>query len=246
MGGRIYDPLAGRFITPDPVMQAPYWSQGQNRYSYVFNDPINSTDPSGFATEQNTASNALAVGTDPAVLGWGATAVGAAVAHAGALSVGLGALAGAGNMVATAAMNPFGGSTGGSYQVPSGSAAATSNGGGANAPIATAENRPPGPNPSMAAGPKNAGPDPMLCQSGMFDCDWEGGTMKWKSGKALIPAPDGTTLLQMSEGLAALWRWLRPPPAPFGGLSRAAEFGIRPYGQLTRAIKGHRGCRRIT
>jgi len=31
-------------------MQAPYWSQGPNRYSYVFNDPINGTDPSGFAT----------------------------------------------------------------------------------------------------------------------------------------------------------------------------------------------------
>jgi RHS repeat-associated protein len=145
MGGRIYDPLAGRFMTPDPVMQAPYWSQGQNRYSYVFNDPINSTDPSGFATQQNTASNALAVGTDPAVLSWGAVAIGAAVAQAGALSVGLSSLAGAGNVLATAAMNPFGGSKGGSYQVPSGSAAATSNGGGANAPIAVAQNRPPGP-----------------------------------------------------------------------------------------------------
>jgi RHS repeat-associated protein len=48
MNGRVYDPLAGRFTTPDPVMQAPYWSQGLNRYSYVFNDPINNTDPSGF------------------------------------------------------------------------------------------------------------------------------------------------------------------------------------------------------
>jgi RHS repeat-associated protein len=28
MKGRIYDPLAGRFTSADPVMQAPFWSQG--------------------------------------------------------------------------------------------------------------------------------------------------------------------------------------------------------------------------
>ncbi len=48
MAGRIYDPLAARFTTADPVMQAPFWSQGLNRYSYVFNDPLNNTDPSGY------------------------------------------------------------------------------------------------------------------------------------------------------------------------------------------------------
>jgi RHS repeat-associated protein len=47
MQGRIYDPYAGRFAQPDPLMQNPYWSQGLNRYAYVFNDPINHTDPSG-------------------------------------------------------------------------------------------------------------------------------------------------------------------------------------------------------
>lgn len=51
MRGRVYDPLAGRFATPDPMMQAPFWSQGLNRYAYVFNDPINHIDPSGFVAE---------------------------------------------------------------------------------------------------------------------------------------------------------------------------------------------------
>ncbi len=52
MKGRIYDPLAARFTTPDPIMQAPFWSQGLNRYSYVFNDPVNRTDPSGFDADE--------------------------------------------------------------------------------------------------------------------------------------------------------------------------------------------------
>ena len=48
MKGRVYDPLAAQFLSADPVMQAPHWSQGMNRYAYVFNDPVNATDPSGF------------------------------------------------------------------------------------------------------------------------------------------------------------------------------------------------------
>jgi RHS repeat-associated protein len=55
MHGRVYDPLAGRFMSPDPVLQAPFWSQGLNRYSYVFNDPINGTDPSGYMSQETAA-----------------------------------------------------------------------------------------------------------------------------------------------------------------------------------------------
>jgi RHS repeat-associated protein len=82
MRGRIYDPLAGRFMSPDPIMQAPFWSQGLNRYSYVYNDPINATDPSGFMSQE--AGAALAVGV--VTFGFGAGAVGAVLgATAGAL-----------------------------------------------------------------------------------------------------------------------------------------------------------------
>jgi len=46
MRGRIYDPRVARFLSADPVIGL--WGQRMNRYSYVTNDPINHTDPSGF------------------------------------------------------------------------------------------------------------------------------------------------------------------------------------------------------
>ncbi|MCP3142910.1 RHS repeat-associated core domain-containing protein [Pyxidicoccus xibeiensis] len=55
MRGRMYDPQLGRFLSPDPFVQAPLFGQSFNRYSYVFNNPLRFTDPSGFvATERVT------------------------------------------------------------------------------------------------------------------------------------------------------------------------------------------------
>ncbi len=48
MNGRIYDPELGRMLSPDPFVQVPEYSQNFNRYSYVMNNPLNLTDPSGF------------------------------------------------------------------------------------------------------------------------------------------------------------------------------------------------------
>ncbi|WP_170300498.1 RHS repeat-associated core domain-containing protein [Myxococcus fulvus] len=56
MRGRLYDPRVGRFLTPDPVVQAPFSSQGLNRYSYVFNNPLRYIDPSGFSGEEAISS----------------------------------------------------------------------------------------------------------------------------------------------------------------------------------------------
>lgn len=39
MHGRMYDPVLGQFLSPDPVMQLPY-SQGFNRFAYAFNNPL--------------------------------------------------------------------------------------------------------------------------------------------------------------------------------------------------------------
>jgi RHS repeat-associated protein len=51
MGGRIYEPLAGRFLTPDPFASAQKASQAWSAYSYVGNDPIGFVDPSGYRPE---------------------------------------------------------------------------------------------------------------------------------------------------------------------------------------------------
>ena len=45
--GRIYDPLLGRFISPDSVVPEPGNLQAFNRYSYCVNNPVTYVDPSG-------------------------------------------------------------------------------------------------------------------------------------------------------------------------------------------------------
>ena len=48
LNGRVYDPTIGRFISADPTVPDPLYSQAFNRYSYVYNSPLEYTDPSGF------------------------------------------------------------------------------------------------------------------------------------------------------------------------------------------------------
>ncbi len=47
MNGRIYDPKLHRFLQPDNYIQDPFDTQNYNRYSYVLNNPLKYTDPSG-------------------------------------------------------------------------------------------------------------------------------------------------------------------------------------------------------
>jgi len=47
MNGRIYDPLIGRFLSPDNYIQMPDFTQNLNRYSYCLNNPLVYTDPDG-------------------------------------------------------------------------------------------------------------------------------------------------------------------------------------------------------
>ena len=41
---RLYDPLLGRFLSPDPYVQDPDFTQNYNRFSYCLNNPLKYTD----------------------------------------------------------------------------------------------------------------------------------------------------------------------------------------------------------
>jgi RHS repeat-associated protein len=49
MNGRAFDYNLGRFLSVDPIIQFPTNSQSLNPYSYIMNNPLAGTDPTGFA-----------------------------------------------------------------------------------------------------------------------------------------------------------------------------------------------------
>jgi RHS repeat-associated protein len=54
MGARMYDPQLCRFLSPDPIVSNLYYGQAYNRYSYVKNNPLSSTDPSGLDSDSDS------------------------------------------------------------------------------------------------------------------------------------------------------------------------------------------------
>jgi len=76
MGGRIYDPVLGRFLQADPMVQAPENIQSLNRYSYVMNNPLNATDPSGYVWVTLVVMALKAIAASAAVSSAVATAIG--------------------------------------------------------------------------------------------------------------------------------------------------------------------------
>ncbi|MCS4308604.1 RHS repeat-associated protein [Rheinheimera pacifica] len=61
MNGRAYDYNLGRFLSVDPVIQSPGNSQSLNPYSYIMNNPLAGTDPTGYAAEIIICQNGKSV-----------------------------------------------------------------------------------------------------------------------------------------------------------------------------------------
>ncbi len=62
MNGRIYDPLLGRFLSADVIVQSPDNLLSYNRYSYVQNNPLTFKDPTGYAIGVDDAAEVGALG----------------------------------------------------------------------------------------------------------------------------------------------------------------------------------------
>jgi len=70
MGGRVYDYTLGRFLNVDPIVGNPLSSQSLNPYSYIGNNPLSGTDPTGYSDCLTTdspscAKDAVNTVTDP-------------------------------------------------------------------------------------------------------------------------------------------------------------------------------------
>lgn len=101
MNARLYDPYIGRFLSPDPFVQMPDFSQNYNRYTYALNNPLRYTDPNGEFL--HLVIGAAIGGTmNWAVNGFQFNARGLAAFGVGALSGALSAGIGAGVNVAMA------------------------------------------------------------------------------------------------------------------------------------------------
>jgi len=66
MQGRIYDYQLGRFLSVDPIIDNPLNSQALNPYSYVMNNPLSATDPTGYRCLTETGSRICGVDTGAA------------------------------------------------------------------------------------------------------------------------------------------------------------------------------------
>ena len=76
MDGRMYDPYLGRFLSPDPYIQAPDNTQSLNRYAYCLNNPLSYTDPTGYSWIGNFFSAAIGIAVSIETGGFGGTFLG--------------------------------------------------------------------------------------------------------------------------------------------------------------------------
>ena len=85
MNGRVYDPQIGRFLQADVMLDAGI--QGLNRYSYVLNNPLSLTDPSGHMSVGQILRTVAAIAITVYTGGWAAGYWGASLTAGQALAV---------------------------------------------------------------------------------------------------------------------------------------------------------------
>ena len=119
MNARLYDPVLGRFLSPDPYVQMLDYTQAFNRYSYCMNSPLCYVDENGefiwFVIGAAVIGGAINVAThwksiDNVWQGLGYFGVGAA---AGAIGAATGGIAGGAGFIGGAIGGFVGGATSG-------------------------------------------------------------------------------------------------------------------------------------
>ncbi|MCB0332075.1 MAG: hypothetical protein KDD55_01180, partial [Bdellovibrionales bacterium] len=82
MNGRVYDPVIGRFVSPDSLIESVDNLQALNPYSYVLNNPLSFTDPSGHFSFKKFWKKALKLGKTFVKMGinWAAFTIGNSIA----------------------------------------------------------------------------------------------------------------------------------------------------------------------
>ncbi|MBK6585153.1 MAG: hypothetical protein IPG20_20155 [Gammaproteobacteria bacterium] len=107
MNGRTYDTKLGRFMQADIVVQSPFDTQSYNRYSYLMNNPLNGTDPSGYFSLRDLKEYAGVI-IGGALLAWHPLGYGIwQSAVYGAIAGGSSAAVNGGNVLQGAAIGAF-------------------------------------------------------------------------------------------------------------------------------------------
>ncbi len=77
MNARLYDPVLGRFLSPDPYVQMPDFAQNYNRYSYCINNPLMYVDKDGkiFGTLLVAIIGGALIGSATSAVAYAATAL---------------------------------------------------------------------------------------------------------------------------------------------------------------------------